>query len=1299
MLHKNKNIQNKFLFKASASTSIAAALFISFVQSSNAATWQWQPQGNSDRERIVISLDSPNQNVTVERKGARELSININNNEDIVQEGSNPQGNYFHAITKNNNTLDLITKQSDFGFIYTRPNPTTLVIDLYKDPLATRFYPFESIDTNTASTQANTQNPAPAQTAQNQPVQPVPPTQSAQTIQPAPPVQNAQTQNPNSFAALNNEMNTLVNPSQEQTENQVVENTNIPNSTNLTQNQLPTRDNQNANIVEPPMPRQSNSEDINNPNALQIKPILPTSPSQTAEERAKQAQEDLFQEVLTKESKEIQAENPLADLSGQSAQIAEQVRENMQANLSEEQALERNAQQNRVQALQQMPSSISGEASPLAVETPTQNSTSTSQNSTQNPTQNTSSSLPTQQNVQNTEQNSRPNTPQQNSISQESSNQEQILPNDPRSNMRTREEIEAENAKINYGNSFTAKLTNAKPNSMDSIAIPTYTFQGEQTKPNELSAPFNPSAKHEEEEFFPAPIDMQKLRDRNAELFAMDDFPETSSASDSTSSPTTSTSETAASTTSQDADTGNVADASTDETKGEATDGNIELSSIVQERRADRQVIPPPPTYTEEELEALRAKKKEDLTLEEAKALNMNIVYQDPEGKILPAPPDPKELLALLQEFTKTLRYFEALEQAEDLKTMQLDKDPKIDKMLREDLLYDYMNLLYRVNAFRPEAKATDLLQAANEAVNYNPESPRIPEAYKILILTNMKIKNFEDANAYLNLLIQRYPEYEEVTLLIKDLAQEMLNEGLYVNAEQLAEVVTTHYPNDKLAKDLAIIQAKALYRQGHFQKALPLVDFITLRYPDAYVDDPEYLPMYADIKIVNGDLLDAQRALWTQYNLNPNDPESVETLNKIALLYYTANDVEPAIKVDQEILNSYPDSVYAPRALLRIGENTLMPKNPSLELLNELYASTLPRIPSLLYQEVLDKYPDSPEAVDALTRLSAYSLYTKDYSQAMKYAQEVMEKYPNYMQYNVAKEILLTAFAQNLENALFEQNYSRALLLWEQHPEIHDYYLPLEDDLRLALARGYLNTGQEAKGLELLEPFLDEKQHKDYGIYAYNLFLAKYLNDGDWNALLDLDEKVNSWQMPLDVRNQHDYTTALSAENLGLSSRALPLWQKISPNDTYPLYQRAYATYFLARDAELKQDLRNAYQYNLDALAMFEQLAEERSEFSDPQRVRESIAALMDVTEVAGRIAESLEWLGKYAIYVPPTSQDYAGLQLREARLYRKLGDDNSWRRILTEIVNREPESVFGKMAQSELNTDKLARDINSLL
>ena len=41
-------------------------------------------------------------------------------------------------------------------------------------------------------------------------------------------------------------------------------------------------------------------------------------------------------------------------------------------------------------------------------------------------------------------------------------------------------------------------------------------------------------------------------------------------------------------------------------------------------------------------------------------------------------------------------------------------------------------------------------------------------------------------------------------------------------------------------------------------------------------------------------------------------------------------------------------------------------------------------------------------------------------------------------------------------------------------------------------------------------------------------------------------------------------------------------------------------------------------------------------------------------------------------------------------------MGDLSKWKQLLDEIVRREPESVFGRMAASELRTYEVSRDLS---
>ncbi len=687
-------------------------------------------------------------------------------------------------------------------------------------------------------------------------------------------------------------------------------------------------------------------------------------------------------------------------------------------------------------------------------------------------------------------------------------------------------------------------------------------------------------------------------------------------------------------------------------------------------------------------------------TIEEAIAQNRPIVYQDIDGNPVPAPPDPKILLPQIQELMGKKSYAEVKPIIESLMTVRLSKDDNEHIKLKEQLLLDYARTLFALNEFDLSKQGQEILDASLEAMNYNPESPYVPELLMMIARTHLSMGNLKDAEGYVLMLTQLFPnERNNAPYLLYLVAQEQYKNGQYVDAVNTTQIISDNFPDLDIYKDASILQAYALYSQGHYDRALPLVQFINLRWPDAYIDNPEFLSVVADIQIAQKLFLDAADTLWVQYNLHPGHPDSPELLNRLILLYYTQNDKDGANKVQLELINTYPESEYTPAAMIRLAENMYLPPNPPLDTLLDMYQKPNPRLVSITYQQVIDEFPASDEAIESLVRLAAWEFFQQNYEGALEYAKNVMQKYPEKPQYNVANDILLRSFEARLRNALEEENFARALSLWEEYPEVHNYYQPFEDDLRVALARGYLNRGETQTGLDMLKIYLEPNQNEKYGIYAYNLFLTDYLSKGNWAEILTLDDNVKNWNMPLDVRNQHRYTVALASENLGLSDRALPLWEELVNEESIPLYQRAYANYFLARDAESKQDLRQSYQHNLDALAMFEELQEQGSEFSDVQRVRESVAALMDVTEVAGRFAESLDWLNRYASFVPQDSPDYAGLMLREARLYRKMGDMTRWQIILEDIVAREPDSVFGEMAASELNTQAMARDIDRLL
>lgn len=665
------------------------------------------------------------------------------------------------------------------------------------------------------------------------------------------------------------------------------------------------------------------------------------------------------------------------------------------------------------------------------------------------------------------------------------------------------------------------------------------------------------------------------------------------------------------------------------------------------------------------------------------------VIYVDEEGNTVPKPPDSPAMIAEAKKLLDSLQYQPALDLLTQIREHNLSPEQ------RENVLYmisDATNNLYRDNwleGYEP------IVASTNEAMNYNLRSSRVPEALMRLGMANLNTGNQDEAAGYFGALRNKYPLDPNVPLGYLALGKDQFKKGQYAEAVQTFQTILDEYPESRAVRDGSRFMAEALFKQGHNKRALILVDFVDRRWPRLYLDDPEYLSVVGELQFQEKRLDDALQTYWTYYNLLPENPENHRILLRIGTIYLQKNMLKGSRDVFEELMRKYPKSISAPVALQRMGEEGLYDGNPTLEQLFALFGRPSNTSPEVFYRRIIKDYPDSPEAELSALRLAAWAFWSKETADAMKQAQKFIDEHPVSPYVSRAEDIIRRGFDRDFALAREEENYERILSLWDQYPQVQAAHAEPEDDLRVALAKGLMNRGKEKEGMDLLSVFLDRPRDPNYGEYVYNLFLARALRNEDWNGVLELGEKVANWDLPLPTRMQLDYARAISSENLGFDGKALPLWRKLHDRDDVPLYQKAYATYFMARDAEHRRDLQSAYKLNMDTLKLFTQLEEERSDKADPERIRESLAALMDVTEVANRYAEALDWADKYAVFVPENSPDYAGLRFRVARLHRKMGDLGRWKAILDDIIKREPDSVFGRMAASELRTQEVARDL----
>ncbi len=682
---------------------------------------------------------------------------------------------------------------------------------------------------------------------------------------------------------------------------------------------------------------------------------------------------------------------------------------------------------------------------------------------------------------------------------------------------------------------------------------------------------------------------------------------------------------------------------------------------------------------------------------EAANAPGPGVVYVDEQGNPVPKPPEPDKMMAEAQELMDSGQFANALPILRELKEV-----PSISKQMRLETLYMISDCVWAIYKDKPLEGYEEVMATTTEALNADLRFERAPSAMLRLGRINLAVNDVNGAGAHIMALYRRYPAFPEVPAGLTELGRAQLKHEMNDEAVHSFSLVLDKYPESSSLERASMGLAQALYNLKRHNDTQIILDFVNKRWPRCYLDDVNFLLMQAANARALGRDETARELLWLYLNLDPKREGNDALLLSMADLYATHKDWPAATVLYQQLVRHWPDGDPTITARMRLGEKGMYDAPINYDVMTRVFGQ--PSDPGIeqLYLKLSEASKIQPSAVISRLKYAMWLLWDKHYTEAMGKAADFVDMYPDHEDVPQARDVIWAAFQKELANSLAEQNYGRILLLWNGFPLVRQRYGPIDSTMRYALAQGYKERGDDAKYLTLISEFLKSPKDPRYGEMAFAEYFNRYIKAGAWERILELAQLVHSWDMSPGLRLQLDYAMALSAQNLNRDEAALAMWRQIARRPEFPLYQRAYATYYLARDAANPNhpDVHAAYAYYKQVLDLFSQLENERSDKSDPLRIKEAIAALMDICEVANRLPEALEWVDRYRSYVPDASSpDYPGLRYREARLYRKLGDTARARALLEDLVAKFPDSPFGQSAATELRSFEVSRDLQNYL
>lgn len=641
--------------------------------------------------------------------------------------------------------------------------------------------------------------------------------------------------------------------------------------------------------------------------------------------------------------------------------------------------------------------------------------------------------------------------------------------------------------------------------------------------------------------------------------------------------------------------------------------------------------------------------------------------------------PDFKEVMVAAQTALAAGEYDSTLEHLDIL-----TRDRRVPKDMKEEALYMRADALYSKYTGKLDENFDEVNGAYETAMNFNLDSNRVPAALLKRGVLNLHVENVPEASAFFNILRKKHPNDLNVPLTYYYWGDYYFKKKNYQRAADEFQYLVQVYPDSQFVREASLGLARSLRELGYDKQAFQIVDFIEKRWPRYYIEFPPFLQLQGDSAYSVNNFENAKDYYWSYYNIDPQGDDADVILARIGDIYVKTGHPEAAREVYERAVTEFPDREGGLVSKMRLAEEGIYDQ-PTLEDMYSVFDRPLNLKPSQIYREIIADHPESALAPLAQLKLAIWQMWNKKYLDAIASTKQFVQDYPDSELKARALDVGSQSFSMVVEPLVREENYPMILKLWKENDFLRDKREELSPGARMALALSFWKRGEPARALDIVMPFMKQDQMPEASEMAMSLALSVYLENQAWGKVLEVADDVKHWELTPDHRRELRYAQALAYENLGNLDKSRPLWMELGMDRQLDEQQRAYALYFMALEAEEKNQLKQAYNDAQEALDILLRLDEDKS------KIRDSLRLLMDVTERSGRVAESLNWASQYEKHIDKDDPSLPALHYRMAGLHKKLGDMTTWRDMLRKLADSSADALYSRMAASDLQLDSL--------
>ncbi|MGM0418268.1 MAG: tetratricopeptide repeat protein [Thermodesulfobacteriota bacterium] len=356
--------------------------------------------------------------------------------------------------------------------------------------------------------------------------------------------------------------------------------------------------------------------------------------------------------------------------------------------------------------------------------------------------------------------------------------------------------------------------------------------------------------------------------------------------------------------------------------------------------------------------------------------------------------------------------------------------------------------------------------------------TPLLPYGYAMSALINKNMGNYPYAVGYFEIIERNYPDYDglaEVYYHLGDIYNE--KEELRPAENYLARLVN-NYPDTKYAQDAKLIQGEIMYSKKRYFDTIRTLEPITKESPRLLYENPDILDYVANSYFKTGSNEKARTLFSRIINIFPEVEDKDIILTNIGNTFENQGEKDKALKMYRLVTDRYPGTRGFVRSSLKIAEN--MDNDEQRKI---------------VYQMIINDFPDTAEARIALIRLAEIQYEESEYDKSIDSIKALLAENPRALR-TEALNIMSKSLYEKLENVLKEDNYPTALRIVEKER----FYIADMKNYNINYISGkiYFKTHMYIEAEERLEKAYDlwHEGKLPVEVLRYRAFANKELNE-----------------------------------------------------------------------------------------------------------------------------------------------------------------------------------------------------------